>query len=633
MLPWEAFREATKEIKAVRGTLALGVKSLSGPLEKPDKWRFEAGGAVKGLVVETSLLPGPVKVPRGSFQANRKSIFIEGVRASLLDAECIVGGRLDGYVEGLQRMEWKVNGTVGPEANRWVSEQIELPAEFRLRAPYKVSEAVFKWEKGKDSLVRGTLLSPLGPRVSVDLVLGPETVVVNDLSIEDEVSKASFGLKEAEGAFSAAFRGGLEKATLDDLLQDNQILTGRIEGNLETKILRDHPMDSAATGTLRGEGLSLSLPIGVPVILEDFSLRGQGRQLTIERARLMQEEEEFVLGGDVSFSSEGVVLDMDFLAGDLDWDYIQEALGLEEEADDALQQVDSGNQKGLDGLTVEGVVRVKADTFTFEQFTWRPVEVEILLQQEGFEILLKETDLCGVSTAGTLKVLPEQLAIDLEISCRKRGSRTSSTVSKSMWRQLEDFSFRMKLTGEAGEEEFLRSLQGDFELDCRKGTILHDPFLSAVLAFISTKDIFNLRLPDYAAQGFAYNSIQAHGSIQQGGVIFEEVVIDGTTVDIYAIGEIDMLEGTLDARVLASSFETVDSIVSKIPLVSYLFGGGGVTAVPVRVHGPVDDLRTVPLSPKVLGEDLVGIMERTVSLPYAAIKWVLPKQEKQAEVQ
>ena len=250
----EAFREATKEIKAVRGTLALGVKSLSGPLESPDKWRFEAGGAVKGLVVETSLLPGPVKVPRGSFRANRKSIFIEGVRANLLDAECIVSGRLDGYLEGLQRMEWKVNGTVGPEANRWVSEQIELPAEFRLRAPYKVSQAVFKWEKGKDSLVRGTLLSPLGPRVSVDLVLQPETVVVNDLSIEDEASKASFGLKEMEGAFSAAFRGGLEKATLDDLLQDNQILTGRIEGDLETKIFMDRPSGIESDRDAKGRG-------------------------------------------------------------------------------------------------------------------------------------------------------------------------------------------------------------------------------------------------------------------------------------------------------------------------------------------------------------------------------------------
>ena len=205
---WDDFREATEEVEAVRGTLALRVKSLSGPVDKPDKWRFEAGGAVKGLVVETSLLPGLVKVPGGSFRANRESILLEGVRANLLDAECVVSGRLDGYWEGLQRMEWKLNGTVGPEANRWASEQIEVPAEFHLRAPYKVSQTVFKWEKGKDSLVRGTLLSPRGPRVSVDLVLGPETVVVNDLTIEDEASKASFGLKEVAGAFSAAFRGG-----------------------------------------------------------------------------------------------------------------------------------------------------------------------------------------------------------------------------------------------------------------------------------------------------------------------------------------------------------------------------------------------------------------------------------------
>jgi hypothetical protein len=629
----EAFREATKEVKAVRGTLALGVKSLSGPLESPDKWRFEAGGAVKGLVVETSLLPGPVKVPRGSFQANRKSILLEGVRANLLDAECVVSGRLDGYLEGLQRMEWKLNGAVGPEANRWVSEQIEVPAEFHLRAPYKVSQAVFKWEKGKDSLASGALLSPLGPRVSVDLVLQPEAVVVNDLSIEDEASKVSFGLKEMEGAFSATFRGGIEKATLDDLLQDNQILTGRIEGDLETKIFMDHPLESKATGTLRAEGLSLPLPLDIPVILEDLSVHAQGSQMTMERAMFLWGEEEFVLGGDVSFSSEGVVLDMDLLAGDLAWDYIREALGLEEEADDALLEADSGNQNSLDSLAVEGVVRVKADSFTFEQFTWRPVAVEILLQQEGFEILLKETDLCGVSTAGTVKVLPEQLAIDLEISCQEKRIENVFDCIQVDVEATGDFSFKMKLSGEGREEEFLRSLQGGFELSCRKGTILKDPFLSAVLAFLNTTEILRLKLPDFAAQGFPYNSIRAHGIVQKGELKLEEVVIDGTTVDIYAIGEIDMVEGTLDVRVLASSFKTVEFIASKIPLVSYLFGGRGVTAVPVRVYGPLDDLKAVPLSPLALGEDLLGIMGRTLNLPYAVVKWFFPKEEKLAEVQ
>jgi len=116
-------------------------------------------------------------------------------------------------------------------------------------------------------------------------------------------------------------------------------------------------------------------------------------------------------------------------------------------------------------------------------------------------------------------------------------------------------------------------------------------------------------------------------------VKFEEVAIDGTTMDIYAVGEMDMVESTLDVRVLASSFQTVEFIASKIPLVSYLLGGRGVTAVPVRVSGPLDDPRIAPLSPTALGEDLLGIMGRTLSLPYGVVKWFFPKKGKQAEVQ
>ena len=324
---------------------------------------------------------------------------------------------------------------------------------------------------------------------------------------------------------------------------------------------------------------------------------------------------------------------MDLLAGDLDWDFIQEALGLEEEADDALQQADSGNQNSLDSLTVEGVVRVKADSFTFEQFTWRSVAVEILLQQEGFEILLKETDLCGVSTTGTVNVLPTELSLDLEISCREEKIENFVDCVQSDVEATGDCSFIVKLSGMGQTEDPRQWLQGDFELNCRKGTILKDPFLSTVLAFVNTKEILKLRLPDYATKGFPYNSIQSHGILQKGKLKIEEVFIDGTTVDIYAVGEIDMVAGTLDARVLASSFKTVDFIASRIPFVSYLLGGRGVTAVPVRVYGPLDHLRIVPLSPEALGEDLLGIMGRALHLPYAVVKWFFPKEEIQAEVQ
>ena len=625
----QEFRKATKEVKKIKGTMALRVKTLSGPVEKPDQWRFEAEGTLKGVLVETSLLPGPVKVSRGSFRANRDSIFLRGVRADLLDAECVVSGRLDGYREGLRAMEWELSGDVGTEANRWVSEQIELPPEFRLQAPYRVSEVVCKWIKGNDILLAGTLESPRGPRVAVDLALKPEGVVVNELSIEDQSSKASMALKEMKDTFYVAFQGKLEKATLDDLFVDNTILRGSIEGDLETKIATDQPMESRANGTLRAEGLSLPLPLRFPVVLEDLSVHAQGNRIRLEPARLLWEEDEFLLEGDVSFSPEGFVLDMGVLAGDLDWNRMEKVLQAEEEREAALSEADLTHEGGRrDRLTVEGVVRVKANSFTVDEFTWQPMAVEILFQEEGIEIRLKDADLCGVAMVGAVKVLPTELFLDLAISCRDKKIENVLDCIQVDEEATGNFDFRIKLTGMGRTEELLGVLQGDFELSCRNGTVLKDPVISAILGFLDAKEILRGKLPDFRTQGFHYRSIRARGVLQSGSLKLDEVVVDGTSADIFVVGKIDMVKKTLDLRVLVSAFKRVDFIVSKIPLISYLRGGGGVTAIPVRVRGPLDNPTVLPMSPKDLGEDLLGIAGRTLRLPHEAIKIFLPKNKK-----
>jgi hypothetical protein len=56
-------------------------------------------------------------------------------------------------------------------------------------------------------------------------------------------------------------------------------------------------------------------------------------------------------------------------------------------------------------------------------------------------------------------------------------------------------------------------------------------------------------------------------------------------------------------------------------------------AVPMRVYGPLDNPKTVPLSPMALGEDLLRIMGRALGLPYVVVKGFFPTEEEQAEVQ
>ncbi len=621
----EGLRGATKELKSVQGTASIRVRDLSGPLERQDEWRFEAEGTLRGVLVETSLLPGPVKVPRGSFRVNRDSLFLDDVLAHLLDAECLVSGRLDGYREGFTGMEWMLSGKIGPEANRWVSEQIELSTEFRLRAPYEISESACRWERGQDLLLKGTLLSPRGPRVSADLALRPEGVVVRDLSIRDEASEASMGLKQADRTFHVAFRGRLQKGMLDDLLVENTILAGSVEGDLEAKIFIDRPMDSTATGMLRGEGLGLLLPLGVPVTLQDISVRAREDRIRTETARLLWEEQEFVLEGDASFSPAGLRFDLDVHTGDLEWSRIERALHAVEGAGGERPEADGGSEDGPGSLTAGGVIRVRADSFTFEEFTWRPVAVEIGLQRERLGILLKEANLCGVSTTGSAEILPQDAAIELAISCQEKRIEHVLDCIRVDADATGGFTFNANLKGRGRRRELLHALEGDFELTCREGTVLRDPVISALLAFLNTTEVLRGKVPDFKEKGFPYHSIQARGNLHRGELRLEEVVIDGTTVDIYALGKIDLVERTLNIRILASSLQTVEFIVSKIPVISYILGGRGITAIPVRVYGPMNNPRTLPLSPAALGEDLVGVMGRTLSLPHKAIKIFFPQ--------
>ena len=77
-----------------------------------------------------------------------------------------------------------------------------------------------------------------------------------------------------------------------------------------------------------------------------------------------------------------------------------------------------------------------------------------------------------------------------------------------------DFTFKMNLAGKGDPKDALKWLEGDFEVNLKDGTVLEDPVVSAVLAFLNTTEALRLRLPDFSTQGFPYNTIHTRGTIQ-----------------------------------------------------------------------------------------------------------------------
>jgi len=89
-------------------------------------------------------------------------------------------------------------------------------------------------------------------------------------------------------------------------------------------------------------------------------------------------------------------------------------------------------------------------------------------------------------------------------------------------------------------------------------------------------------------------------------------------MEIACEGDIDLLDKELDLTYLLAPLKTVDLVVKKIPLVSDVLDGT-LVSIPVKATGPWADPKITALSPSSVGLGLLGIMKRTVQLPFKII--------------
>ncbi|HZW36168.1 MAG TPA: AsmA-like C-terminal domain-containing protein, partial [Candidatus Deferrimicrobiaceae bacterium] len=114
--------------------------------------------------------------------------------------------------------------------------------------------------------------------------------------------------------------------------------------------------------------------------------------------------------------------------------------------------------------------------------------------------------------------------------------------------------------------------------------------------------------------GFAYNSLTIKGEVKDGKFGVRWSRLDAASMNLTATGEYDFLADEINLTVLASPLKTIDTIIRKIPVISYILRGS-LVAVPVQVTGKRDDPTVFVLSPTAIGSEVLGIFERTLKAP------------------
>jgi hypothetical protein len=96
---------------------------------------------------------------------------------------------------------------------------------------------------------------------------------------------------------------------------------------------------------------------------------------------------------------------------------------------------------------------------------------------------------------------------------------------------------------------------------------------------------------------------------------------------IFSEGDVDLMDKELDLRVAVAPLKTVDFVVNKIPLVSYILGGS-LVSITMSIKGDWADPTVSPLSTaSAIGSGLLGIIERTVKLPVKLVEPLAPGRQ------
>lgn len=616
--PWVSFFDPLKkemaDLKCAKGYLELSSLKLKSQHDKPNQWQLTALGEVRDVTLNMTLFPGELNLASGKIRLKPNQFFFQKLKARLLDADLDLSGTLSGPFQHPNHVNVSLNGKLGAKATSFLQKRFDLPTAYAVHAPLQFANTMITWQAATDFSFKGDVVFPKGAQIFADFRYRPGDLNINHLDIQDQDSKAVFVLDLNENMVNLKFKGLLHKATLDRIFVAEKLLKSWLKGDLQVSFVRGKPLQSFLQGQIEGSNLLIPMAKGEPAVIEKLALTAQNNRITVNQFSLAQQDNRVDLKGGVDLTADGFVLDLDASAGALKWSASEK----KPVTSSSVQQDKS--KKSPWHYPVAGAIHLAAKSFTWENYTWKPFHAEISQIKDGVNVEVRESQLCGIDTVGTLQVTGDELALDFQLTAKDQDiahQYTCLTKDQIQMTGVFDFSSQIKARGKP--EDLLRSAHGHYEFTARNGQITQDKILARILEVVNFTQIVKGKIPDLKSEGFNYESIVVQAEFANDMMIFTKIYMDGKTLDLVGKGKLDLKQKILNVELLAAPFKTFDLIIKNIPGVNYLMNGS-LVSIPVSVKGDVSDPKVSIMSASDVSSSLLDFARRVIKSPIKLIE-------------
>jgi hypothetical protein len=267
-----------------------------------------------------------------------------------------------------------------------------------------------------------------------------------------------------------------------------------------------------------------------------------------------------------------------------------------------------------------GSIRVHTKELAYDKWVWSSVDAVVTMAPDAIRVNVNAADLCGIAMVGELEFSPRGLR--LQITPRAEAAPLAETVD-CLFNKPIRAEARYDLTGDirlpAGRHDPLMFMTGNLSLSSTRGRIYYSNVLMKVLSVLNLTEVFAGGDSDLAEKGYGYAVAQVNTEIGGGNLYFKEILLDGNSLKITGQGSIDLKSHGVDIVLLAAPLKTVDRLVKKIPIISYI-AGGSLVSIPLHLEGTLDNVTVSTMSPTAVGKGMLNMMGRMLKAPFKLVE-------------
>jgi hypothetical protein len=611
--PWltslEGLRRPASGIPSATGTVAVRLVRLSGPLDAPAALDYEAVIHPQPVRFAGPMLPEPVTLASGELRVTPRSIALDRLDASALDARVVASGTVENYASAAPRFDLALaDARAGERSLQWVHARWKLPPQTTPRAPVTLAAGRLQRAGGADAPITAQGTLGLAGGVSAEFDITVEATGHFDLrrlAMKDPDTDTTLVLRWKHPVAEVDFKGWLDNRTLTRVLAHPPKNEGALKGDFRATIDLAEPRRSNATGALEADRVDILERWGIPIGIERLRIDVAGDAVRIQEGAITVAGERLGVTGSVTRQPKTFGLDLRVAADAID---VERLLG-------AFPRGEAKPAGGIWHLPVEGRVALDVKSVASGRFVVRPLLGTATLAPDRIVADVKQAQLCGLALPLNAVLVPGNVSVTGRIEARAQP--LAGTVTCLLG---EDFAMTGTLDADAelsasGPADALaRVARGTFTVTARDGRIQRAPAIARILTLESVSSLLRARPSELMAGGLDYSELAVAGTLDAGRVRMTSGTLNAAALGLAWTGEVDVPAERVDVNAIVAPFNRVASVVRQVPIVGEIFGAR-VVGIPVSITGDMRDPRVVPLGPAAIGQSLVNLMGAVVKTP------------------